>query len=56
MTSKPEDQHPKPVFTRLSPQLSREQIRANIIDALEKSGITVKQDTEIEADGSGDDE
>jgi dihydroorotate dehydrogenase len=56
MTSKTESKPSKPVFTRLSPQLSHAQMVRNIVDALEKSGITVKQDVDVEADEGGDDE
>ena len=32
----------KPVFAKLTPDMSREQIRKNLITALEKSGFTIK--------------
>jgi hypothetical protein len=33
---------PKPVFAKLTPQMSRDQMKQNLIAALEKSGITIK--------------
>lgn len=36
----------KPVFTRLTPEMSREQMRENLIAALENSGIKVKRNEE----------
>ena len=32
----------KPVFARLTPAMTREQIKRNLIDALEKSGFTIQ--------------
>ena len=57
MTSKREHQRRKPVFfTRITPEMSHEEIVNAIIKALEKSGITVKQNMDIEADEEGGDE
>jgi|SaaInl7_100m_RNA_FD_contig_21_2501435_length_387_multi_4_in_0_out_0_1 hypothetical protein len=57
MTSKPEYQHRKLVFfRRITPEMSKEHIVRALIDALEKSGITVKQDMDIAADEKGGDE
>jgi dihydroorotate dehydrogenase len=38
-------EHPrlKPVFTKLTPEMSREQMRKNLVSALERSGIKVKR-------------
>jgi hypothetical protein len=38
-------EHPqlKPVFTRLTPEMSREQMLENLVAALEQSGIKVKR-------------
>ena len=57
MTSKPEYQHRKLVFfRRITPEMSHEQIVKAITDALEKAGITIKQDMDIAADEKGGDE
>jgi hypothetical protein len=56
MNSRHEEKFSKPVFARISPKMSRNQIKRNIIEALEKSGITVKQNMDIEADEEGGDE
>jgi hypothetical protein len=53
MNSRHEEQLSKPVFARISPKMSRDQIKKNIIDALEKSGITVKEDLDIETNKEG---
>jgi hypothetical protein len=55
MNSEPENKHSKPVFARISPKMSRDQIKRNIIDALRKSGIKLKQDMESTADEDGGD-
>lgn len=57
MTSKPKYQGRKPIFfTRITPEMSREQIVKAIIKALEKSGITVKQDVDLDVDEEGAEE
>ena len=56
MNFRHEEKLSKPVFARVSPKMSRDQIKKNIIDALEKSGITVKQDTVTETNEEGSDQ
>jgi len=56
MNSRPEKKSSKPVFAQISPKMSREQMKRNIMDALKKSGITVKQGIGIVADEEGGDE
>ena len=41
MTKKSEILAAKPVFTRLKPSMTREQMKWNLIAALEKSGFTI---------------
>jgi hypothetical protein len=36
------------IFTSLSPEMSREQQREKLIAALERTGIMVKQDADVE--------
>ena len=42
----------KPVFARLTPRMTREEIKRNLIAALEKSGFTV-QPSEKQDDKGG---
>jgi hypothetical protein len=42
MTKKSENLATKPVFARLKPSMTREQMKQNLIIALEKSGFTIK--------------
>ena len=55
MISEPENRPLEPVFARISPKMGRNQIKRNIIDALRKSGIKLKQDMESTADEDGGD-
>jgi hypothetical protein len=50
MNSEPENKPSKPVFARISPKMSRSEIKRNIIEALKKSGIILKQDMNSAAD------
>lgn len=43
----------KPVFARLTPSMTREQIKRNLIAALTKSGFTIKSRVEQEDKGGG---
>ena len=52
MPAKPSTPSTKPVFTRLTPDMTREQKRRNLIAALEKSGFTIRPDIK-EEDGGG---
>jgi hypothetical protein len=56
MISEPENRPLEPVFARISPKMGRNQIKRNIIDALEKSGIILKRDMDSVADEGGSDE
>ena len=42
MTTKSDNLAAKPVFARLTPSMTREQMKRNLIAALEKSGFTIK--------------
>ena len=42
MPTKSDNLVTKPVFARLTPTMTREQIKRNLIDALKKSGFTVQ--------------
>ena len=44
MTKKSESQTPKPVFAKLTPEMSREQMFKNLKAALIKSGFKIKDD------------
>jgi hypothetical protein len=55
MNSEPENKPSKTVFARISPNMSRNEIKRNIIDALKKSGIILKQDMDSAADENGGD-
>jgi hypothetical protein len=51
MIFKTKYQRRKPIFfTRITPEMNQEQIVKAIINALAKSGITVKQDTDLDVD------
>jgi hypothetical protein len=41
----------KPVFARLTPTMTREQIKLNLIAALEKSGFTIHPAKKLEDKG-----
>jgi len=41
MTTKPDNQATTPVFARLTPAMTKEQIKRNLIDALKKSGFRI---------------
>ena len=42
MTTKSDNLTTKPVFARLTPSMTKEQIKRSLIAALEKSGFTIK--------------
>ena len=42
MSKATNDQHQKTVLARLTPDMTREQIKRNLIAALERSGFTVR--------------
>jgi len=42
MTTKLDNPTIKPVFARLTPSMTKEQIKRNLIAALEKSGFTIQ--------------
>ena len=42
MSTKPDNPKIKPVFARLTPTMTREQIKRNLIAAFERSGFTVQ--------------
>ena len=43
--------HPKPVFAKLTPQMSREEQVQNLIAVLKKSGFTIKPSAKKEGRG-----
>ena len=51
MPTKPATQSTKPVLTRLTPDMTREQKRRDLIAALEKSGFTILPDEKLEDEG-----
>ena len=50
MTAKTKTDQPKPEFAKITPNMSHEQIVRNLVAVLEKSGISVKQDTDVSED------
>jgi hypothetical protein len=51
MSTKLDKPEIKPVFARLTPRMTREQIKQNLIVALEKSGFTIKPSVKHEYEG-----
>ena len=51
MPAKPSTPSTKPVFTRLTPDMAREQKLRNLKAALEKSGFTILPDEKLEDEG-----
>ena len=51
MSKATNDQHQKTVLARLTPRMTREQIKRNLITALEKSGFTIQPAVKLEDKG-----
>ena len=51
MATNPDNPNAKPVFTKLTPNMTREQKVKNLISALENSGFTVHPSEKQKGDG-----
>jgi hypothetical protein len=56
MNAKPTNKKRKPVFARLPPGLTQEQIVWRLVEVLERSGIEVKRDMDIGPDEDRNDD
>ena len=51
MATNPDKPNAKPVFTKLTPNMTREDMVKNIIDVMRRSGIKVKPDAKKSHEG-----